>query len=290
MDRSFARLFLGMAFGTLALQGCQHACRQPAPVPPPPVVSSPFPAPSPAAPYSLAPQAPPEGPSAPAPPAAAIRGYEPPLATPEPSWRPSGDSGVRLAPPEEPPTSPPQGGARLQTPQIPTPAPSSPPAGQANPPTPLLPAGIPQFALATDQVATGLKPMLDGVDWLKQNGYRTVLHLRQPGEDDAAERRLFELRGLKYQSLEASPQSVSPAVVEEFNRTVGDRNLHPLFVYDKSGALTGGLWYLYFRQVEHQSDEEARMRAGRLGLRETQDGPQKEMWLAIQKYLSEAAR
>jgi hypothetical protein len=30
------------------------------------------------------------------------------------------------------------------------------------------------------------------------------------------------------------------------------------------------------------------MRAGRLGLRETQDGLQKEMWLAIQKYLSEA--
>jgi protein tyrosine phosphatase (PTP) superfamily phosphohydrolase (DUF442 family) len=152
----------------------------------------------------------------------------------------------------------------------------------------LLPAGIPQFALAKDQVATGLKPMLDGVDWLKQNGYRTVLHLRQPGEDDAAERRLFELRGLKYQSLELSPQTLSRAVVDEFNRMVGNRSFYPLFVYDKTGALSGSLWYINFRQVEHQSDEEARMRAGRLGLRETQDGLQREMWLAIQKHLSEA--
>jgi protein tyrosine phosphatase (PTP) superfamily phosphohydrolase (DUF442 family) len=178
---------------------------------------------------------------------------------------------------------------RLQIPQTSTPAPSPSPASEAVvAPTPLLPAGIPQFALAKDQVATGLKPMLDGVDWLKQNGYRTVLHLRQPGEDDAGERRLFELRGLKYQSLEVSAQIFSPAVVEEFKRVVSERSLYPLFVYDKNGALSGALWYLYFRQVEHQSDEEARMRAGRLGLRETQDGHQKEMWLAIQKYLSEA--
>jgi len=129
--------------------------------------------------------------------------------------------------------------------------------------------------------------MLDGVDWLKQNGYRAVLHLLQPGEDDAAERKLFEMRGLKYLSLELSPQTLSRTVVEEFNRAVGDRTNQPLFIYDKNGALTGSLWYLHFREVEQQSDEEARTRAARLGLREEQNGLQREMWLAIQKYLSE---
>jgi protein tyrosine phosphatase (PTP) superfamily phosphohydrolase (DUF442 family) len=288
MDRSFTRLLLGTALGTLAIQGCQHPCRQPAPAPPPPVISTPVPAPAPLSPYAPAPQPLPQTPSAPVPPSAAIRGYEPPLAPPlEPSWRPSTENGVRLAPPEPPLASPPQAGARLQTPQITTPAPSPSPGSESSTPTPLLPAGIPQFALAKDQVATGLKPMLDGVDWLQQNGYRTVLHLRQPGEDDAAERRLFELRGLKYLSLEVSPQTLSRAVVADFNRIVSDRSLDPLFVYDKAGALSGGLWYLYFRHVEHQSDEEARLRASRLGLRETQEGLQKEMWLAIQKYLSE---
>jgi protein tyrosine phosphatase (PTP) superfamily phosphohydrolase (DUF442 family) len=132
--------------------------------------------------------------------------------------------------------------------------------------------------------------MLDGIDWLTQNGYRTVLHLRQPGEDDAAERKLFELRGMKYLSLELSPQTLTRAVVDEFNRIVGDRTNYPLFIYDKDGALSGGLWYLHFRAVDRLSDEESRARAARLGLRETQNSIQGDMWLAIKKYLSESAR
>jgi protein tyrosine phosphatase (PTP) superfamily phosphohydrolase (DUF442 family) len=195
-----------------------------------------------------------------------------------------------LAPPEGGGTAPPEQGARLQPPEFTAPSPGKSGVGEQRVPTPLLPAGIPQFALADDQVATGLKPMLDGVEWLQQNGYRTVLHLRQPGEEDAAERKLFEMRGLKYLSLEVSPQTLSAKVVDEFNRIVGDRSLRPLFLYDKNGALTGGLWYLHFRQVDHLSDEEARLRAARLGLREAQDGMQREMWLAIQKYLSESGR
>lgn len=285
MSRSFGWLLLGTVVSTFANQGCQHPCRQPYPAPPP-VVSNPVPVP--ASPYAPAPQAQPEPPPAPVPatpPPASIRSYEPPLATPaEPSWRPSTGGDVRLAPPEGASTSPSQGGARLQAPQFTAPPPSQPSA------TPVLPAGIPQFALALEYVATGLKPMLDGVDWLKQNGYRTVLHLRQPGEDDAADRRLFEMRGLKYLGLELSPQTLSRTVVDEFNRIVADRNNYPLFVYDKTGALTGGLWYLHFREAERLGDEESRMRASRLGLRETQNGLQREMWLAIQKYLSESAR
>jgi hypothetical protein len=95
---------------------------------------------------------------------------------------------------------------------------------------------------------------------------------------------------LKYLSLELSPQTLSRTVVDTFNRMVADPANHPLFVYDKTGALTGALWYLYFREVEHQSDAEARTRAGRLGLRESPSGLQQEMWLAIQKYLSEPGR
>ena len=32
-------------------------------------------------------------------------------------------------------------------------------------------------------------------DWLAANGYKTVLHLRAPGEDDVTDRRQFEARG-----------------------------------------------------------------------------------------------
>lgn len=291
MNRSLTRRLLGPVMATVLVQGCQHACRQPCPPVPPPTVSSPFPAPIPASTFTPSPQALLQAPAATVPAPSATRSYEPPLATPlEPTWRIPADSGVRLAPPEE--TSPPpmEGGVRLQPPDLRLPSPSLPPRSEERAPTPLLPAGIPQFALAKDQVATGLKPMLDGVDWLKQNGYRAVLHLLQPGEDDAAERKLFEMRGLKYLRLEVSPQTLSRSVLEEFNRVVGDRGNQPLFIYDKSGALTGSLWYLHFRDVEQLGDEEARIRAAQLGLREDQNGLQREMWLAIQKYLSERDR
>jgi protein tyrosine phosphatase (PTP) superfamily phosphohydrolase (DUF442 family) len=152
-------------------------------------------------------------------------------------------------------------------------------------PTPPLPVGIPQFTLALDQVAAGLKPMLDGLDWLERNGYRTVLHIHPPGEDTPEDRRQMEKRNLKYVSLAVSPETLSRGMLDEFKRIVGDAAGHPLFVYDKDGTLAGGLWYLYFRTVAQDTDEAARARAARLGLKAEGDGAHKTMWLAVQKLL-----
>jgi hypothetical protein len=50
--------------------------------------------------------------------------------------------------------------------------------------------------------------------------------------------------------------------------------------------VAGGLWFLYFRTVEKDSDETARIKAARLGLREDAEGDGKAMWTAVQKLLS----
>ena len=72
-------------------------------------------------------------------------------------------------------------------------------------PSPTLPVGIPGFAPAiADKVANGRKPALEGLDWLKANGYRGALLVRKPGENDAADRRQFEVRGLNFASLEVT--------------------------------------------------------------------------------------
>jgi hypothetical protein len=156
--------------------------------------------------------------------------------------------------------------------------------------TPSLPVGIPQFANVREKVGSGLRPILDGVEWLRENGYQAVLHIRQPGEDDTSDRKLFEMRGLKYLSLEISPQTLSGALVQEFNRIVADPANLPLFVYDKDSVLAGGLWYLHFRTVDHASAEEARVKAARLGFKEDHNEQHRLMWLAIQKYLSEQSK
>jgi protein tyrosine phosphatase (PTP) superfamily phosphohydrolase (DUF442 family) len=151
-----------------------------------------------------------------------------------------------------------------------------------------LPVDVPQFALAKDRVAAGLQPFPDGIAWLQGHGYKTVLHVRAPGEDDSAARRQFEKRGLRYVSLEASPTNLSKDLLEQFDRvTTEDANL-PLFVYDKDGGLAGALWYLYFRTVEGTSDEKARSEAVRLGFQPDQNGEHRAMWNAAQNYLSNA--
>lgn len=141
--------------------------------------------------------------------------------------------------------------------------------------------------MAQDQVATGLKPFLDGLDWLKANGYRTVLHLRAPGQDDSADRREVEKRGLHYLSFEAGSQAMPRTVVEQFSATLADRNHLPLFLYDRDGRLAGSLWYLHFRTAEKLSHESARAKASQLGLREDTDPEQRTLWIAVQKLLSE---
>jgi protein tyrosine phosphatase (PTP) superfamily phosphohydrolase (DUF442 family) len=270
--------------------GCNHYCHRPecggAGVFPPGATASPgatFIPPSPQTP------APPPAPVNPVPPAAS--GYGPmPSSAYDLSWRPADCSMpmVQLRAPEPVISARVGETPRLRPPQIDekvTPAPRKPAVSENTSPPPALPVGIPQYAVVKDRVATGRRPFLDdGLDWLRENGFRTVLHLRRPGEDDTSDRKEVEKRGLKYLSLEVSPQTLTRKLVEEFTRIAKDTAGYPLFVYDRDGALAGGLWYLHFRLAEDLPDETARLRAGTLGLREDRDS-HREMWLAIRQLL-----
>lgn len=144
------------------------------------------------------------------------------------------------------------------------------------------PIDLPGYALARPGVASGLRPFPDGITWLKDRGYVTVLHLKAPGEDNSAARKLFEKKGLNYLSLETSPARLTKETYEQFNRLVTDTRLQPLFVYDKDGSVAGGLWYLHFRVNGMLTAEKARAEAQRLGLRFDDDTEHQAMWLAVQ--------
>lgn len=223
---------------------------------------------------------------------------------PEPNWKPSTDAGVRLAPPEPAAAEQPRQAAKLPQAQTPEPPPASLPSPPRMPMakdadaapmplpmakdaegTPPLPVDIPQFAQAKANVAVGQQPFPDGVAWLQANGYKTILHIHKPGEDEAAARRLFEKRGLKYLSLEVAPANLTKAVIDQFNQAIADAGNQPLFVYDRDSSLAGGLWYLHFRLSDNLSDEKARAEAGRLGFKEDRDGEHRTMWVAVQNYL-----
>jgi protein tyrosine phosphatase (PTP) superfamily phosphohydrolase (DUF442 family) len=163
----------------------------------------------------------------------------------------------------------------------------APPAAADEQPSSPLPAGIAGFAQVKDGVSNGLRPHLDGIDWLKAKGYKNVVFLRSGKEDDSSDRKQFENRGLKYQSLTIAPATITPTLVMEFNRLVNDADSRPIFVYDVDGKRAGAMWYLYFRTSELLDDDQSRVRAGRFGLKDKSDVEQTQLWTAVQKYLSE---
>lgn len=164
-----------------------------------------------------------------------------------------------------------------------------------NPPQPRpeapFPVGIPQYAAVKEGVAAGLRPAgTEGVDWLKSKSYRTVVHLRLPGEKDDADREAIEKLGMKFVSMEVSPNLLTRESVDEFLRIVRDRESQPTFIYDRDGALAGGLWYLWYRLGEGISEDAARIRARGLGLREDREGAHRDMWQSAQRYLNDLQR
>ncbi len=259
----------------------------PFPVAPPQAAPAPQFSPAPAPQYS--PQVspfpvvpPPATPNVPPPNAGAASPQANPITRVENRWQP-GENAVQLGAPEPLANANPRAPLRLYPPER-----SEPPLMES---TTALPVGIPHFAMAADNVATGLRPLLDdGLDWLKARGYRTVVQVHLPGENDSPDRKQVEKRGMKYVSLEVSPQTLNKTIVDEFTRIVRDISGQPVYIYDRDGSLAGGLWYLHFRMAEQFSDDVARIRAGSLGLRENRDGAERDMWLAIQKYLNETSR
>jgi protein tyrosine phosphatase (PTP) superfamily phosphohydrolase (DUF442 family) len=161
-------------------------------------------------------------------------------------------------------------------------APKAPPEEEVD--RPLL-VDIPQFEIARPKVASGLQPFPDGIDWLKSHNYKAVLHVRAPGNDTAAAKREFEKRGLRYLSLEVSPATLTRDVVAQFHRLITDPENLPLYVYDKDGAVLGGLWYLHARLYGKQSDERARREAQRLGFKLADEPAHRTMWVAVQELL-----
>ncbi len=148
-----------------------------------------------------------------------------------------------------------------------------------------LPVGIPQFSIVKPNVTAGLRPSLDeGLDWLKRKGYRTVLYLRSRDEVFDADQKQVEKRGMRFETIEVSANTLSKKTLEDFTKIVTKTDNHPLFVYDRDGSLSGGLWYLYFRTVEHTSHDAATLRSG---LRQETDDAHRIIWLAIQQYLKD---
>lgn len=148
------------------------------------------------------------------------------------------------------------------------------------------PVDIPGFNELDGQISVGLKPVPDGFQWLKTNGYRTVLHLNKAGIAGSADRTVVESKGLAYRSIDVSFPTIASEHLAAFNAIIAENGNRPLFIYDNAeGKLTGALWYLHYRTVQRLEDHEALTRAKRLGLKAESTPENEELWRSILKLL-----
>jgi hypothetical protein len=177
----------------------------------------------------------------------------------------------------------PSGGADLPPP----PGAARAPSARPDDPTTRPPTGLPGFTRVPghDGVASGRKPTLDGFDWLRANGFKTVVYLHAPSADIAPARNLAETRGLRFVPIAVSAGTLQKAY-DEFVAAVDDRSSRPLYVADEDGVRAGSLWYLVFRIQDLLGDDTARLRAAPLGLTDAATEEQKQFWIAIQDVLA----
>lgn len=129
-----------------------------------------------------------------------------------------------------------------------------------------IPTEIPRFALVGERTASGLVPFAEGYSWLRQKGYRTLLLVKAPGDEDRLIAEEAKKAGLAFQTIEVAPSLLDREKADLF--TLKLREEGPVFVCDKNGELAGALWFLHFRLSDAQTEAAALARAKRLGLKE----------------------
>jgi hypothetical protein len=247
----------------------------------------------------------PTAPAAPTAPTAPQSNFPTAPPSPSSSTAPSGEGldrvGYRWQPsipspgPGAPTTAPPQGPTvLLLPPQADSNTPEPPrnaPKVQLYPPQndggSAYPVGIAGFDRVRQNVATGQRPSLEGLDWLQKQGYRSVVLLYRPGERTDADREQVEKRGMTFVAIEVDPRQLRRETVDAFFRLQRDPSAGKTFVYDLDGALAGPLWYLSYRLIDQDGHEVALIRARQLGLREEREGVYRDAWQTVRRFLEE---
>jgi uncharacterized protein (TIGR01244 family) len=99
----------------------------------------------------------------------------------------------------------------------------------------------------TDDITISGQPSVDELRRLRDEGYRTVINLRTPGElgELSDEERIVEESGLNYASIPVSPQTLDDMAVERFTNTIASEGRTPVLVHCKSRGRAGMLALLH---------------------------------------------
>jgi hypothetical protein len=128
--------------------------------------------------------------------------------------------------------------------------------------------GINRFAAVDLKLAGGSAPSSEGLNWLVEKGYKTLLDLRETSEANPSFIAEAANRGLRYISFPMNPKNVDRDHLARFNFELSVSEARPLYFFDSDGSRAGVLWYIRRITLDKVSSQIARREAEQLGLSE----------------------
>ncbi len=139
--------------------------------------------------------------------------------------------------------------------------------------------GLRRFASFEPKLAGGSVPTNEGLDWLVEKGYKTILDLREPGEAQSSFIAEVSNRGLRYVALPITVKNLDADHVSRFNSELSLSDARPLYFCDTDGTRAGILWYVRRMTKEKMDPQVASREAEQMGQID------KAFWRAASAYL-----
>ncbi len=130
--------------------------------------------------------------------------------------------------------------------------------------------GIRRSASVAPTIGGGSVPSVEGLDWLKEKGYKTFVDLRQGPEVEPTFAEAVNDRGMVYISLPILASRLDPSRVARFDALIAQSENRPIYFCDGDGTRAGLLWYLHLRAVEGEDSPSAAQKAEEIGLTNAQ--------------------
>lgn len=142
--------------------------------------------------------------------------------------------------------------------------------------------GIRRSGSVAPSVAGGSAPSTEGLDWLKEKGYRTFVDLRTPSEIEPNFVDSVYDRGMVYISLPIVANRLDPSRLARFDDLIAQSDNRPLYFCDSDGSRAGLVWYIHLRTIGQDDAPTAAQKAEEIGLTDALR-PRAEAYLAARK-------
>jgi protein tyrosine phosphatase (PTP) superfamily phosphohydrolase (DUF442 family) len=126
--------------------------------------------------------------------------------------------------------------------------------------------GLRRYASIAPTIAGGSAPSVEGLDWLKERGYRTLVDLRRSAEVDPNFIDAVSDRGMLYISLPLMANRLDASRLARFDDLISRTENRPLFFCDTDGTRAAMAWYIHQRVVGQEDSQSALAEAEELGL------------------------